>query len=172
MKKINQKFTKSKIYKKIERTFNDEVTVEDYVVHTFLLWSNVFLAIIALLEVFLHSHETFFYYAHFVEVVFGIVFLLEFILRIIFTYLKNSVYFKWTLALQFVIIVSLIAPHLFGNLAILRLVKSLKIIKIFILKEEQLHLSGKEALKKQGIFRYLHKINKKIFHYKINFFKK
>ncbi len=44
--------------------------------------------------------------------------------------------------MQFVIIVSLLAPHFFGNLAVLRIVKSLKVIKFFILQREKKKLSG------------------------------
>lgn len=158
MRELSEKITNLKIYQKLEKTFNDEITHEDYVLHTFLLWSNIFLSIIAILEIFLHKSETFYHYAHIIELIFGIIFLFEFILRLIFSYFKNSVFFQWKLLLQLLIIVSLIAPHLLGNLAILRLVRSMKILKIFILRREQKELAG-EKIKPIKLPKKIHKIN-------------
>ncbi len=149
-----------KIYDFLERTFNDQITIEDYILHTFLLWSNIFLALVALLEIFFHNQKIFFHYIHMIEIFFGVIFLTEFILRLYFTYLKKSVHLKWSLVLQLIIIISLIAPDSFGNLAILRIVKSTKIIKIFILKTEQKKLSW--SWKQYKILRKLHKANKQL----------
>gem|GEM_PF-6542919 len=49
---------------------------------------------------------------------------------------------------------------MFGNLAILRLIRSLKIIKIFILRQEQLELSG-EKVDHHYFINFIHKINHK-----------
>ena len=128
-----EKIKKSKIYQIIEKIFNDEITKEDYIWHTFLFWSNMLLIVIAILEIFLYLHH-WKDYVHIVEVFFGLVFLTELVFRIGFTYIKKLAHHSWEIIFQSIIVISLLAPHLIGNLAILRIIRSLKVLKAFMLK--------------------------------------
>ncbi len=138
--KKNEIFSKEKfktIYNFFEKIFNKEITKEDFYWHIFLLISGIFLFIIVLIEFFLpeihhHYHEL----IRKIEVVFGIIFLFELVMRIFFAFLSKSVYFKWHMILNAFIIISLIVPNAIGNLAILRIIRSLKIVKIYHLKKD------------------------------------
>ncbi len=128
---------KKKILIFLKNVFDEKITWEDYVLHIFLFWANSFLFIVAVLEVFLHNNEIFYHWVHKIELVFGIIFLVEWIMRIIFAYLPNKVYFSWKLLLQFIVILSLVAPGLFWNLAMLRLMRSFKVLKAYLYKQDQ-----------------------------------
>jgi hypothetical protein len=71
-----------------------------------------------------------------VEFLFGILFLLELILYLIHVYIPNKIFFKPKIILNTLVVISLLVPSVFGNLAFLRLIKSIKIIKIFIYKKK------------------------------------
>jgi hypothetical protein len=120
------------IFKKTEKYFQ-EGTVEQFRIHKILLFSNSFLLLVLTSEVYLIVKDieipTF---IHVIEFIFGIIFLIELIFYLLHVYIPNKVFFKPRIVLNTLVVVSLLAPTLFGNLAFLRLIKSVKIIKVFI----------------------------------------
>ncbi len=160
MVKLIEKIKNLSLYKTLERAFNDEVTKEDYILHTFLFWANIFLLLIAVLELLLRYHTNIIFHTHNIEIIFACIFLIELILRLFFSYLQNSVVFKWSLLLQFLIIISLFIP-IFGNLALLRILRSLNILNLYSLWIKKQKLKG-EKVEEIKLPKFLHNINQKI----------
>ncbi len=134
-----KKWKESKIEKKIERMFLPG-TYESFLLHDFLFLTNIGLTILMIIELILvfgfHIHWEFF---HKVDFFFGILFLFEALLRLYYDYLPNKVFFKFHQIVNWVVIISLIWPDLFFNLAFLRIIRSLKVIKIYLYKKEKAH---------------------------------
>lgn len=129
------KYEQTKIYPVFEEYFIVG-TRKSFWLHHFLLWTNIFLFLIAVTELFSHGHSVFLNYIHYIELFFGILFLFEFILKSIYISIPNTISGGTFMIVNFVVIISLIIPGAFGNLALLRIIRSLKIIKIFYFEKE------------------------------------
>lgn len=120
------------LFKRTESYFQ-EGTLQQFKLHKILLFSNSFLLLVLMMELYLILKSIEIpLYIHVIEFIFGVIFLIELVLYIVHVYIPNKVFFKPRIVLNALVIVSLLAPSLFGNLAFLRLIKSFKIIKVFI----------------------------------------
>ena len=133
-------FKNSIFYKKLEKMFSVG-SYESFLLHDFLLLSNIGLTILMIIEFILifgyKIPSSDLHYIHRVDLIFGLIFMIESVLRMIYVYIPNKIYFKPYMVVNWVVIISLIWPGLFGNLAFLRIIRSLKIIKIFLYKKEK-----------------------------------
>ncbi len=125
MEKIKQ------FIKKVEKMFQDG-TKEQFHLHEFLLISNLLLTFIMIYEFYAKFNNYFFPpILNKIELFFGVIFLIELILYIIFVYIPNKVYFKPVLWLNAFVTISLLFPSLVGNLALLRLFRTTSILKLY-----------------------------------------
>ncbi len=128
-----------KILHTIDRSF-DEGNYENFRLNEILLILNTFLLFVTAL-VIMEDFEWLFLYKetrhtiHAIEVFFGILFLIEFLLRLYYTYIPDKKLFTLYPLIQLLVIVSLLAPTLF-NLAFLRIVISLKMLKLYHMRRE------------------------------------
>ena len=112
-------------------------TKQQFWLHEVLLISNIFLFSLAIFEFyaeFTDSHVP--HWLHMAEFIFGILFLVELILYLVHVYFPNKVFYKPHLVLNAIVIASLIHPPIFGNLAILRLIRSFKIVKVYMYRKK------------------------------------
>ncbi len=130
-----------KILTTIDRSF-DEGNYENFrlnegllVINTFLL----FITAIVLMEdagwITIHAETR--HVIHILEIAFGIVFLAEFILRLIYAYIPDRTLFTLYPLIQVLVILSLLAPTLI-NVAFLRIIVSLKMLKIYHMRRENM----------------------------------
>ena len=129
------KFKRSQLYPIFEGYFIIG-SKKSFLLHSFLLWSNIFLFGLAIAELFFHEYELFEHYAYLIELTFGVFYLIEYVLKAIYVAIPNTIKGGAFMVINLIVIVSLITPGIFGNLAILRIIRSLKIIKIFYFKKE------------------------------------
>jgi len=125
----------------VDRSF-DLGTKENYTLNTWLLILNlvlVFFLLFDLLEYFeyINLNDTFHSLIRNIEIIFGMIFLIEFTLRSVFVYIPDKKMFSLYSIINIVVIVSLLAPHFFGNLAILRFIRILKAFKVYQLNKDQ-----------------------------------
>lgn len=147
-------FFKKKVWKKIELYFTYG-TIESYNLHRFLIISNTVLLFLVIYQFYCEFNKIEIpHIVHNIELFFGILFLIEFILSLILVYIPNKIYFKPYLFLNFLVIISLISPEFFGNIAFLRLVRSMKFIKFYLLnkkvrkEKEEHHIDEKKKILK------------------------
>ncbi len=125
------------ILRAIDRSF-DEGNYENFRLNEFLLIANTFLLFVTLLVLMedigwitIHARHT----IESIEWWFGVLFLVEFVLRLYYTYIPDRRLFTLYPLIQLLVIISLLAPTLF-NLAFLRIIVSLKMLKLYHMRRE------------------------------------
>ena len=162
---FEKKIKHSKWWIKLENTFVDG-TYESFLRHDFLLLSNIFLTITMIIELILvFGFDIEWEFFHKIDLFFGIIFLIEFFLKLYFILIPDRVFFKPFFTVNFIVIISLIWPHLFFNLAFLRIIRSLKVIKIYIYKKETEHDKKDEY---KGILEIIKIANKTVWQFIFN----
>jgi len=126
--------------KTIDQAF-DAGTRENYILNTWLLIINAALLVVVALDFahilgYIHLSDFFHDVIRNVEIITGMVFLVEFTLRSIFVYIPDKKFYSWYPVINVAVIISLLAPHFIGNLAVLKFVKILKALKIYKLGRE------------------------------------
>ncbi len=119
----------------IDRAF-DVGTTENFILNWWLLGINIFLLIVLALDLahvfeYVTWGDTFHDILRNIEIIVGMIFLVEFTLRSIFVYIPDKKFLTFYPAINVVVIISLLAPHFIGNLAILKFVKILKALKVY-----------------------------------------
>lgn len=71
------------------------------------------------------------YYLFLIELFFGILYLIEYLIKSVYVIIPNTISGGFHMVIEVVVIISLIIPQIFGNLAILRIIRSIGVIKIF-----------------------------------------
>lgn len=117
-------------------------TRANYILNNWLLFFNLLLIGVFALDVaeyfgYLHAGEGFRSIIRNIEIVFGMLFLMEFTLRSVFVYIPDKKFLSVYSILNVLIIVSLLAPHFIGNLALLRLLQIFKIYKVYNLNKDK-----------------------------------
>jgi hypothetical protein len=131
---------KLSVLQTIDRSF-DLGTKENHILNKWLLIINLILVFFLLFDVFeffgyIHLNDGFHTFMRDVELVFGMLFLIEFTLRSVFVYIPDKKFFSPYSIVNAIVIVSLLAPHFFGNLAILRFFRILKAFKVYQLNKD------------------------------------
>ncbi len=106
-------------------------TQQSFYLHTFLVWSNIFLFLITILELIFNQNSVVLYYLFLIELFFGILYLIEYLIKSVYVIIPNTISGGFHMVIEVVVIISLIIPQIFGNLAILRIIRSIGVIKIF-----------------------------------------
>ena len=75
--------------------------------------------------------------SEFKDYIFGMLFLMEFTLRSVFVYIPDKKFLSRYSIINALVIVSLLAPHFIGNLAILRFLQIYKVYKVYSLGKDQ-----------------------------------
>jgi hypothetical protein len=124
----------------VDRSF-DLGTKENHTLNLWLLIINlilVFFLLFDLLEYFnyIHLNDTFHTLMRDVEIIFGMLFLVEFTLRSVFVYIPDKKMISAYSIINILVIISLLAPHFIGNLAILRFIRILKAYKVYKLNKD------------------------------------
>lgn len=124
----------------IDRSF-DLGTHENYLLNHLLLFLNLVLVGVFALDVaeglgYMHTSDAFHTFVRDAEIVFGMIFLMEFTLRAVFVYIPDSKFFSFYSIVNALVIVSLLAPHFIGNLAILRFLQIYKVYKVYKLNKD------------------------------------
>lgn len=127
--------------KSVDNSFNLG-TKENHLLNTWLLILNLLLVFFLLFDVleyfgYLHFGSGFHFLVRNVEIVFGMIFLAEFTLRSVFVYIPDKKFFSLYSIINIAVIISLLAPHFIGNLAILRFIRILKAFKVYKLNKDQ-----------------------------------
>ncbi|MCA9360443.1 hypothetical protein H6785_02445 [Candidatus Nomurabacteria bacterium] len=125
----------------IDRSF-DIGTRENYILNNWLLVVNILLVGVFALDVaehfgYVHGSESLHSFIRDAEIVFGMLFLMEFTLRSVFVYIPDKKFFSLYSIINALVIVSLLAPHFIGNLVILRFLQIFKIYKVYNLNKDK-----------------------------------
>jgi hypothetical protein len=125
----------------VDRAF-DIGTKENYVLNNWLLLLNILLIGVFALDVaehfgVVHTSEEFHGLIRNVEVIFGMIFLMEFTLRSVFVYIPDKKFLSAYSIINALIIISLLAPQFIGNLALLRFLQIFKIYKVYNLRKDK-----------------------------------
>jgi len=125
---------------KIDRSF-DLGTRENHILNLWLLIINLILVFFLLFDLFeffeyIHLNDQFHVIMRDIEIIFGMLFLIEFTLRSVFVYIPDKKMISLYSFINIAVIVSLLAPHFLGNLAILRLVRIFKAFKVYQLNRD------------------------------------
>lgn len=131
---------KLEILTKVDKSF-DLGTKENHALNRWLLILNLVLVFFLLFDILEHTgyinlHDSFHVLMRDIEIVFGMIFLIEFTLRSVFVYIPDRKFFSFYSILNLIVIVSLLAPHFIGNLAILRFIRILKAFKVYQLNKD------------------------------------
>ncbi len=126
---------------KVDRAF-DIGTRENYVLNNWLVFINLLLIGVFALDVvehfgWVHAGESFHILIRDAEIVFGMIFLMEFTLRSVFVYIPDKKFFSTYSIINALVIVSLLAPHFIGNLALLRFLQIFKVYKVYKLSKDK-----------------------------------
>ncbi len=129
-----------RVLEAVDRAF-DIGTKENYLLNHLLLFINVLLLAVFALDVaesldYLHAGESFHVLIRNAEIIFGIIFLMEFTLRSVFVYIPDKKFLSLYSIINAMVIVSLLAPHFIGSLALLRFLQIFKIYKVYNLKKD------------------------------------
>ena len=132
---------KLKVLETIDRAF-DIGTRENYILNNWLLVINLLLVGVFALDVaeqfgYIHASDSFHVLIRNTEIIFGMIFLMEFTLRSAFVYIPDKKFFSLYSIINALVIVSLLAPHFIGNLAMLRFLQIFKIYKVFRLNKDK-----------------------------------
>lgn len=132
---------KLKVLLTVDRAF-DIGTRENYILNNVLLFLNLLLVAVFALDVaevlgFFHAQDDFHVFIRNAEIVFGIIFLMEFTLRSVFVYIPDKKFLSLYSIINATVIVSLLAPHFIGNLVILRFLQIFKVYKVYTLNKDK-----------------------------------
>lgn len=124
----------------IDRAF-DLGTHENYILNHWLFGINLLLIAIFALDFIdalhlINGGETLQTVIHNAEILFGMLFLMEFTLRSVFVYIPDKKFFSFYSLINLLVIVSLLAPHFIGNLALLRFLQIYKVYKVYQLGKD------------------------------------
>jgi hypothetical protein len=125
----------------IDRSF-DLGTKENYVLNHILLVVNVLLLGVFALDIaewlgYVGHSDVIHSFIRDAEIVFGMLFLMEFTLRSVFVYIPDKKFLSTYSIINGLVIVSLLAPHFIGNLAVLRFLQIYKVYKVYLLSKDQ-----------------------------------
>lgn len=125
----------------VDRSF-DIGTRENYVLNHLLLVLNLLLVGVFALDIaeyfgYFHVTDVFHVMIRNAEIVFGMLFLMEFTLRTVFVYIPDKKFFSAYSIINALVIISLLAPHFIGNLAILRFLQIYKVYKVYKLNKDK-----------------------------------
>lgn len=125
----------------VDKAF-DIGTKENYILNNWLLLINLLLIGVLALDVaeyfgYVHASENFHTLIRDAEIVFGMLFLMEFTLRSVFVYIPDKKFLSTYSIINALVIVSLLAPHFIGNLALLRFLQIFKIYKVYNLNKDK-----------------------------------
>jgi hypothetical protein len=134
----------------IDRAF-DIGTRENYILNIWLMVINVLLLGVFALDLieslgYLHAGDDIHVWIRNAEIVFGMIFLMEFTLRSAFVYIPDKKFLSFYSIINALVIVSLLAPHFIGNLAIMRFLQIFKVYKVYRLnKDKRSYGAGKNS---------------------------
>lgn len=125
----------------IDKSF-DVGTRENYILNNILLVVNVLLVGVFALDVaesvgLIAANEEFHTFIRNAEIVFGMLFLMEFTLRSVFVYIPDKKFLSFYSIINALVIVSLLAPHFIGNLVLLRFLQIFKVFKVYRLSQDK-----------------------------------
>lgn len=117
-------------------------TRENYILNNWLLLINLLLIGVFALDVaehfnYFHASENFHDLIRDAEIIFGMLFLMEFTLRSVFVYIPDKKFLSAYSIINAMVIVSLLAPHFIGNLALLRFLQIFKVYKVYNLNKDK-----------------------------------
>lgn len=124
----------------VDRAF-DIGTKENYILNHWLLFVNLLLVGVFALDIaesfgYVHASDNFHTLIRDAEIIFGMLFLMEFTLRSVFVYIPDKKFFSLYSIINALVIVSLLAPHFIGNLVLLRFLQIFKVYKVYTLKKD------------------------------------
>jgi len=130
----------------IDKSF-DSGTKENFILNEILMVISIFLLFITMLEIMSHKHmviipEETHHLIKSIEFFFGMLFLLEFIFRLIYVYIPDKKLFTPYPWITLLVITSLLTPGML-NLAFLRILWIIKMFKIYHLRREDKKLISK-----------------------------
>jgi len=125
----------------VDKSF-DVGTRENYILNNILLVVNLLLVGVFALDVaesigLLATSDVFHELIRDAEIVFGMVFLMEFTLRSVFVYIPDKKFLSTYSIINALVIVSLLAPHFIGNLVLLRFLQIFKVYKVYRLNQDK-----------------------------------
>ena len=125
----------------IDKSF-DVGTRENYVLNNILLVVNILLVGVFALDVaesvgLMATSDGFHTFIRDAEIVFGMLFLMEFTLRSVFVYIPDKKFLSGYSIINALVIVSLLAPHFIGNLVLLRFLQIFKVYKVYQLNQDK-----------------------------------
>ncbi|MCA9356751.1 hypothetical protein H6784_06035 [Candidatus Nomurabacteria bacterium] len=131
---------KLNVLQTVDRSF-DIGTRENFILNNWLLLINILLVGVFALDVaehfdYIHASENFHSLIRDAEIIFGMLFLMEFTLRSVFVYIPDKKFFSLYSIINALVIVSLLAPHFIGNLALLRFLQIFKVYKVYRLNKD------------------------------------
>ena len=132
---------KIKVLVAVDNAF-DVGTRENYLLNHLLLFLNLLLVGVFALDMaeyfgFLHVGENFDTMIRNFEIIFGMLFLMEFTLRAVFVYIPDKKFLSFYSIINALVIISLLAPHFIGNLAVLRFLQIYKVYKVYKLNKDK-----------------------------------
>jgi len=133
----------------IDKSF-DVGTRENYILNNILLVVNILLVGVFALDVaesigLMATSDEFHTFIRDAEIVFGMLFLMEFTLRSVFVYIPDRKFLSGYSIINALVIVSLLAPHFIGNLVLLRFLQIFKVYKVYKLNQDKHSYHIKEA---------------------------
>jgi len=125
----------------IDKSF-DVGTRENYILNNILLAVNILLVGVFALDVaesvgLMATSDGFHTFIRDAEIVFGMLFLMEFTLRSVFVYIPDKKFLSGYSIINALVIVSLLAPHFIGNLVLLRFLQIFKVYKVYQLNQDK-----------------------------------
>mgnify|MGYP000017547427 CR=1 FL=1 len=125
----------------VDRSF-DLGTKENYILNHILLFVNLLLVGVFAIDIaesfnYLSHNDSLHAWIRDAEIIFGMLFLMEFTLRSVFVYIPDKKFLSRYSIINALVIVSLLAPHFIGNLAILRFLQIYKVYKVYSLGKDQ-----------------------------------
>ncbi len=138
----------------IDRAF-DFGTKQNHKLNTWLLVANLLLVGILVFDAleyyhYIYLNESFHALIRNVELLFGIIFLIEFTLRAVFVYIPDKKFFSTYSIINMLVIISLLAPQFIGNLAVLRFIRILKVYKAYRLNKDHRSYHIEQRKKKKN----------------------
>ncbi|MCA9358700.1 hypothetical protein KC926_00655 [Candidatus Kaiserbacteria bacterium] len=132
---------KLEVLQTVDNAF-DIGTRENYILNNWLLLINLLLIGVFALDVaehfnYFHASENFHDLIRDAEIIFGMLFLMEFTLRSVFVYIPDKKFLSAYSIINAMVIVSLLAPHFIGNLALLRFLQIFKVYKVYNLNKDK-----------------------------------
>jgi hypothetical protein len=125
----------------IDKAF-DVGTRENYILNNILLVVNLLLVGVFALDIaesfgLMATSDGFHDLIRDAEIIFGMLFLMEFTLRSVFVYIPDKKFFSTYSIINALVIVSLLAPHFIGNLVLLRFLQIFKVYKVYKLNQDK-----------------------------------